>query len=51
MSIIIEGKQFNNKEQAIAELAFCHYPVVVEIDGEKKQFSSFDEARKFVEQK
>ena len=51
MTIIIEGKEFNNKEQAIIELAFCHYPVVVEIDGDKQEFSSFDAAREFVESK
>ncbi len=51
MTIIIEGKEFNNKEQAIIELAFCHYPVVVEIDGENQEFSSFDAAREFVESK
>ena len=51
MTIIIEGKEFNNKEQAIIELAFCHYPVVVEIDGDKQEFSSFDTAREFVESK
>ena len=49
MIIIINGKQFNDKAQAIIELAFCHYPVSVSINGTKKEFASFDEAKSFVE--
>ena len=49
MIIIINGKQFSDKAQAIIELAFCHYPATVSINGIEKTFASFDEAKSFVE--
>ena len=49
MIIVINGKQFSDKAQAIIELAFCHYPATVSINGTEKKFASFDEAKSFIE--
>lgn len=49
MIIIINGKKYDNKAQAITELAFCHYPVTVSVNGTEKKFASFDEAKSFIE--
>ena len=49
MIMEIESKTFNNKEQAIIELAFCHYPVEVKVDNQTITFDSFDKAKEYVE--
>lgn len=53
MIIIVSenDKKFEDKKQAVTELAFCHYPVTVQIGEEVKTFASFDAAREFVESK
>lgn len=43
-----EQKQFEDKEQAVITLAFCHYPVTVVIDDDRRTFSHFDEAKDWV---
>ena len=42
------GKQYDTKKQALLELAFCHYPVRVEVDGKEYVFEQFSDAEKFV---
>lgn len=48
--MIIEIPQINriyeNKEQALSELAFCHYPVTVVTDGRVEEFSQFSDIEK-----
>jgi len=47
--IVIEesAKQFENKKQALLELAFCHYPVRIEVDGKQYAFEWFSEVETF----
>lgn len=48
--VIVEtGKQFDNKKQALLELAFCHYPVTIEVDGVEYFFEWFSKVEKFFE--
>ena len=49
--ILIEGKTYQDEKQAVNALAFCHYPVIVSVDESTATFQSFDEARKWVEDK
>ena len=46
--IIILGKQFSDKGQALLELAFCHYPVSIIVDGEERTFEQFSDVEKFL---
>lgn len=48
LRIVILGKQYDTKKQALLELAFCHYPVRVEVDGKEYVFEQFSDAEKFV---
>lgn len=43
------GAKFNEKKQALDELAFCHYPVCVNSEKGEASFASFDEAKEYVE--
>ena len=45
--IVDTGKQFDNKKQALLELAFCHYPVTVEIDGDVLTFEWFSDIENY----
>ena len=48
--VIVEtDQQFEDKKQALLELAFCHYPVTVEVDGKRHVFEWFSDAQKFIE--
>ena len=47
MRIVILGKQFENEKQALEELAFCHYPVTIEVDGKQYTFEWFSEVEAF----
>ncbi|MBR4800847.1 MAG: hypothetical protein IK048_04190 [Clostridia bacterium] len=49
MKIVILGKQFEDKKQALEELAFCHYPVTIEVDGKTYTFEWFSEVERFFE--
>jgi|GEM_PF-5377226 len=50
MKIVIVGtdKQYDNKKQVLQELAFCHYPVTIEVDGKRFTFEWFSDVEKFV---
>ena len=45
--IVDSAKQFESKKQALIELAFCHYPVTIEVNGEKHTFEWFSDVEKF----
>lgn len=49
MKIVIVDlkKQFDNKKQALEELAFCHYPVTIEVNGEVLVFEWFSDIEKY----
>ena len=47
--IVDSAKQFENKKQALWELAFCHYPVTIEVNGERRTFEWFSDVEKFFE--
>ena len=51
MMIVIVGteKRFDNKKQALEELAFCHYPVTIEVDGKQYAFEWFSDVERFFE--
>lgn len=57
MKIILvseKNKILSDKKQAVTELAFCHYPVLIRLENEggkpiEQNFGSFDSAREFVE--
>ncbi len=48
MKIVIDEKQFEDKKQALFELAFCHYPVTVEIDEKILVFECFSAVEKYL---
>ncbi|MBQ3754855.1 MAG: hypothetical protein II867_01685 [Clostridia bacterium] len=50
MRIVIFGKQYDNKKQALSELAFCHYPVTIEVDGKSYTFEWFSDVEAFFKQ-
>lgn len=47
MTIEVEGKVYQNKEQALCELAFCHYPITVTVDGESLIFEWFSDLENY----
>ena len=47
ITIVDTGKQFDNQKQALLELAFCHYPVRIEVDGKQYAFEWFSEVETF----
>ena len=47
ITILDTGKQFVNPKQALLELAFCHYPVRIEVDGKQYAFEWFSEVETF----
>lgn len=48
LQIELQNKIFNNKKQALNELAFCHYPVDVVIDGNLFVFEDFMSAEAYL---
>lgn len=53
MKIIINQKEykFENLHEAIEKIAFEHYPLSLIYDDDKQIFSSFDEAKDYIEKK
>lgn len=48
MIVIVDTeKRYKDKKQALLELAFCHYPVTVEVDGKRYTFEWFSEVETF----
>lgn len=47
LRIVILGKQYDTKKQALVELAFCHYPVRIEVNGKEYVFEWFSDVEKF----
>ena len=48
VKVVLLGTQFDTKKQVLIELAFCHYPVCVEVDGKEYVFEQFSDAEKFI---
>ncbi len=48
MTIEFENKTYDDKKQALCELAFCHFPVTVKIDGEELRFDWFSDLEKYI---
>lgn len=48
MTIAIDNKVFTDKKQALCELAFCHFPVSVIIDGNALIFEEFSVLENYI---
>lgn len=48
MTIAIDNKVFTDKKQALCELAFCHFPVSVIIDGNTLIFEEFSVLENYI---
>lgn len=48
MTIIFDNKTFQDKKQALCELAFCRFPVSVIIDGNTLIFEEFSVLENYI---
>ncbi len=48
MIIEFDSKRYEDKRQALCELAFCHFPVRITIDGRECVFEEFSALEEYL---
>lgn len=48
MTLLFDNKQIIDKKQTLCEIAFCHFPVLIVVDGKDVCFDTFSEVEAFL---